>query len=427
MLYALYRGLSDLASPLVPLLLDRRQAAGKEDPQRRGERLGRPALTRPPGRLVWVHGASVGEALSVQTLIRRLLERDPDGHVLLTTGTVTSARMMSERLPPRAVHQFVPVDRMAYVRRFLDHWRPDLVLWVESEVWPNLLTEVGRRGIPAAMINARMSERSFRRWRRAPATIGRLLRVFGAVLPWDDGEAAKLRALGVHRLGPSGNLKFSSQPPAADPEALAALRGAVGDRPLWLAASTHDGEEAMCARAHQTLAGAVGGLLTVVVPRHPARGGAIAEALAALGVAPARRSAGALPAVGTQVYLADTMGEMGVFLRLAPVVLVGGSLVPHGGHNPIEAAQLGSAILYGPHMTNFHDIAGELEAAGGAVRVADATALPGVLTGLLGDPAERQRMIDAAAAVARRNAGMLEQVLAALEPLLPAAGHDKAA
>jgi 3-deoxy-D-manno-octulosonic-acid transferase len=363
MLYALYRGLTDLADPLVPLLLDRRQAAGKEDPARRGERLGRPGAARPPGRLVWLHGASVGEALSAQALIRRLLERDPDGHVLLTTGTVTSAGMMAQRLPPRAVHQFVPVDRMAYVRRFLDHWQPDLVLWIESEIWPNLLTEIGRRGIPAAMINARMSERSFRRWRRTPGTIGRLLRVFRLVLPWDDGEAAKLAALGAPKIGPAGNLKFSSDPPGGDPAALEALRAAVGDRPLWLAASTHDGEEAVAAEAHRALAEVLPELLTVVVPRHPARGEAIAGAVRAAGLALARRSAGRLPEAGTPVYLADTMGEMGVFLRLAPIVFVGGSLVPHGGHNPIEAAQLGSAILYGPHMTNFPEIARELEAA----------------------------------------------------------------
>src|SRR3546814_80788 len=203
---------------------DRGERAGKEDGARRGERLGRPSESRPPGRLVWIHGASVGEALSVQTLIRRLLDHAPDASVLVTTGTVTSARLMGERLPDRALHQYVPVDRLGYARRFLDHWRPDLVLWIESEIWPNLLTEVGRRGTPAVMVNARLSDRSFARWRRFPGTIRRLLGAFDAVLPWDEGAGAKFAALGARRIGPAGNLKFSSDPPAADPAALEADR-----------------------------------------------------------------------------------------------------------------------------------------------------------------------------------------------------------
>ncbi len=418
MLYTLYRGLTSLAGPLVPVLLDRRRAAGKEDPARRGERLGVAARPRPAGRLVWVHAASVGEALSVIELIRRLLALDSQLSVLMTTGTVTSARLMADRLPGRAFHQFVPVDRLSYVRRFLDHWRPDLVLWVESELWPNLLTEIGRRRIPAAMINARMSGRSFARWRQVPSTVRRLIGVFSVILPWDGQEAEKLRALGVTGVGPAGNLKFSSEPPAADAGALAALGAAIGDRPLWLAASTHDGEEALCAAVHRTLAAEVPGLLTVLAPRHPARGPAVGALLDGAGLGWRRRSAGALPDAATAVYLADTLGEMGLLLRLAPVAFVGGSLVPHGGHNPIEAAQLGAAILFGPHMTNFPEIAQELIAAGGARCVADGADLAATLGRLLADPVGRTRMAEAAAVVAARHRAVIDTTMTSLAPLL---------
>ncbi|HET8727371.1 MAG TPA: 3-deoxy-D-manno-octulosonic acid transferase [Alphaproteobacteria bacterium] len=418
MLYPIYRCLTGLAGPVVPLILDRRQKAGKEDAERRGERLGRPSMPRPEGRLVWIHGASVGEALSAQALVRRLLDHAPDLSVLLTTGTVTSARLMAGRLPERAVHQYVPVDRLGYARRFLDHWRPDLVLWIESEIWPNLLAEIGRRGIPAAMVNARMSVRSMNRWRRFPGTIARLLGAFYIVLPWDEGEGLKLAELGAPKIGPAGNLKFSSGPPPADSDALAALRGAVGGRKLWLAASTHDGEEAICLDAHLALRAAWPDLLTVLAPRHPARGEAVADLAAARGLRLARRSAGELPSADTEIYLADTLGEMGTFLRATPIVLVGGSLVPHGGHNPVEPAQLGCAILHGPHMTNFAEIAGQLAEAGAAREVADGKELTETLGRLLDDACLRDGMARAAGGVADRNRHVLDAAMAAIVPLL---------
>jgi 3-deoxy-D-manno-octulosonic-acid transferase len=415
MLYTVYRGLTDLAAPLVPYVLERRRAAGKEDPDRQGERLGVASRERPTGRLIWVHGASVGEAFSAQVLIRRALKADPSASVLLTTGTVTSAAMMASRLPDRAIHQFVPVDRMPFVRRFLDHWRPDLAVWIESEFWPNLLTEIGRRGIPALLVNARMSARSFGRWRRFPASIARLLSVFDLVLPWDDSEAGKLRALGAASVGPAGNLKYAAGPPGADDAALNRLREATSGRPVWLAASTHPGEEEICAAVHCAVAGSVPDLLTVIMPRHPERGPAVDAALTAQGLATARRSQKRLPAPETDVYVADTMGEMGLFLRLAASAMVGGSLVPHGGHNPIEPAQLGCPILFGPHMTNFPEIAGELLAAGGARQVSGASDLSEALRDLFGRPDRRQAMADAAGQVAARNRAAVERVLAATD------------
>ena len=416
MFYTVYRGLTDLAAPIVPYMLERRQAIGKEDPARRGERLGLPGRDRPEGRLIWMHGASVGEALSAQVLVRRALQDDPSASVLLTTGTVTSATLMADRLPERAFHQFVPIDRMPFVRRFLDHWRPDRVIWIESEIWPNLLTEIGRRRIPAVLANARMSARSFARWRRFPATIAGLLSVFSLVLPWDETEAAKLRALGVSAVGPVGNLKYAAGTPQADHAALGRLRSALSSRPVWLAASTHPGEEEICAAVHCAVAATVPDLLTVIMPRHPDRGSDVAATLSGQGLRVVRRSAGELPMPDTDIYLADTLGEMGLFLRSVALVLVGGSLVPHGGHNPIEPAQLGCPILFGPHMTNFPEIADELAVAGGAIEISGSAELSEALRRLFVQPEARQALADAANMVATRNRATVERVLTAIDP-----------
>lgn len=422
MLHLLYRGLTGLAGPAVRLYLDHRRRRGKEDPARRNERLGRPALSRPEGPLVWVHGASVGEANSAVILIEKLLAEAPGAYVLLTTGTVTSAQIIAGRLPGHAFHQFAPVDLPDAVDGFLDHWRPDAVLWMESELWPNQLAELQRRAVPAALVNARMSARSFRRWRRLPRSAAKLLAAFGQVLAQSPDDGERLAELGAQNVGCFGNLKFSAAPPAADPAALADLTAAVGDRPLWLFASTHPGEEALAAAAHRRLAADLPDLLTVVAPRHANRGAEIAQELAGLGLAAARRALGAVPDAACGIYLADTMGELGLFCRLAPVVAMGGSFVPHGGQNPVEPAQLGAAVLYGPHMFNFSEITQRLEAAGGALRLTDGEALAPALAGLLTDPAARAPLVDGAARVTEANRRIVDDVLTALRPMLRAAG-----
>ncbi|HEV7368566.1 3-deoxy-D-manno-octulosonic acid transferase [Arenibaculum sp.] len=422
MLQTIYRGLTELGGPAIRLLVARRRAAGKEDPLRQHERFGVASRPRPAGPLVWCHAASVGESLSLLALVRRLLDARPELSVLVTTGTVTSARLMGERLPERAFHHYAPIDRMPWVRRFLDHWRPDLAVWTESEFWPNVLSELRRRKVPAALINARMSSRSFRNWQRAPGLIGPLLAGFRLCLAQTETEADRLRRLGAAAASCIGNLKYSADPLPADPQAADALRRAIGGRPAWLLASSHPGEEAIAARVHAELSGRVPGLLTIAAPRHPHRGAEVADAFAALGLRATLRSAGALPQPGDDVYVADTMGELGLFYRLSPVVCVGGSLVPFGGHNPVEPAQLGAALVYGPHMTNFAEITAELEAAGGALAVPDAGALTAALARLLADGGERDRMAAAAAAVAERNRAVVERVLGALEPLLAEAG-----
>ncbi len=413
-----YRGLTALAAPLVHLYLARRKAQGKEDPARLDERLGRASRPRPPGPLVWLHGASVGEAMSVLPLVDRLAATRPGLDVMVTTGTTTSAALLAGRLPERAFHQFVPIDRVAYVRRFLDHWRPGLALWVESELWPNLVCEVRRRGVPMVMLNGRMSAKSHAGWRRVPGTVATLLGGFSLCLVQDQIQGERFAALGAPAVKCVGNLKYSAPPLPADPAALARLRATIGGRPLWLAASTHEGEEAMVARAHRRLAAEYPDLLTVIVPRHSNRGPAIAEALTAEGFRVARRAAGAAPEAATEIYLADTMGELGVFYRLAEVVFVGGSLVPHGGHNPVEPTQLDGVVLFGPHTGNFGAVVSQLRAAEACIEVADEPALAKAVGRLIADPAARRRYFDAARAVAGANRGILDAVMTELAPHL---------
>ncbi|WP_448190602.1 3-deoxy-D-manno-octulosonic acid transferase [Azospirillum sp. sgz301742] len=422
MLHSLYRGLTYIGGPAVRLYLDRRRAAGKEDPLRAHERLGHAARLRPAGPLVWAHAASVGEANSVLVLIDRVLEQSPDTTVLLTTGTVSSAELMARRLPARAIHQYVPVDLPDAVDRFLDHWRPDLVLWIESEIWPNLLAGVRRRGIPAALVNARMSARSFARWRYAPGLVGELLAAFHTILAQTEGDAERLRGLGAGTVACVGNLKFSAEPPPADPEPLEALREACEGRPVWLFASSHPGEDEIAAAVHEALLSRLPDLLTIVAPRHPRRGPDIAALMQARGLSAARRGEGALPEAGHAVYIADTMGELGVLYRLAPVVCMGGSFIDHGGQNPVEPAQLGCAVVYGPKMWNFAEITRQLEAAGGAISVADPAALGDTAGRLLTDAAARAAVVEGARRVTEYNRHVVDRALDALAPLLAQAG-----
>lgn len=415
MIHCLYRTLTILGGPLIGVYLKRRMARGKEDAARFGERLGRPGLPRPDGRLAWVHAASVGESLSLLPLVERLAAR-PGWHVLVTTGTVTSAQLMAERLPSGAIHQFVPVDRPGYARSFLDHWRPDLVLWAESDFWPNLLDAIRHRNLPLVLVQGRISPKSFAGWQRAPGFIARMLSAFTLCLGQTPGDAQRLAALGAHKVDCLGNLKMAVPPLPADEAELTALRAAIGTRPLWLAASTHPGEEALAIRVHRQLAERFPGLLTVIAPRHPHRGLDIVTAPGCSGLSVALRSAGTAP--DGDVYVADTMGELGLFYRLSPVVFMGKSVIAQGGQNPFEPARLGAAVLFGPHMQNFPDMAPAMVAAGAATQVADEAALADSLAALLSDPERLARHRAAASAWAESEAGVLDAVENTLSPLL---------
>jgi 3-deoxy-D-manno-octulosonic-acid transferase len=423
---SLYRFATIAGGLPIRQYLRRRMARGKEDPVRFAERMGEASASRPAGPLVWLHAASVGEAMSVLTLIRRISEYRRDLTLLVTTGTVTSAQLMAERLPAHAIHQFVPVDRPAWVRRFLDHWRPDLAVWVESELWPNLLEETRARGIPAVLLNARMSARSHRNWRRLPSMARRLLGAFHLCLTQDETMAERLRDLGAANVKTVGNLKYGADRLPCREDGLAQLRDAVGDRPLWLAASTHPGEEERVAEAHEALANQRHALLTILVPRHPERGDEVADLLRQRGLQVARRSAGESPDSKTDIYLADTLGELGLFYRLSPVAFLGGSLVPVGGHNPIEPARLGCAVVFGPDMTNFAAISALLLEEQAAVQVPDVAALAHTVDHLLDRPEDRRVLAERGRELAEREAGVLDRVLNELAPFLESLGKKDA-
>jgi 3-deoxy-D-manno-octulosonic-acid transferase len=411
-----YRAATWLATPLAGPLLGYRRDRGKEDAFRLEERRGVASLARPPGPLVWLHGASVGEALSLLPLVERLTRGGRSA--LMTTGTVTSARLLGERLPPGALHQFAPLDTPGFLRRFFAHWRPDLGLIAESELWPNMIVEGTRAGTPLAMVNARMSQRSFERWTYAPGMIRALLGHIDLCLAQSEGDAERLAKLGARAAPVIGNLKYDAPAPPADVKELAALGGLTSGRQIWIAASTHDGEERIVAEAHRRLAEVFPDALTLIAPRHPDRGEAILTQLQGVGFACALRSRGERPERETAIYICDTMGELGLFYRLAGIVLVGKSIAGTGGQNPIEPAKLASAILHGPHVANFADVYALLDGGGGAVVTRDAAELAATLHALFSDSGRLRAMARAAANTVERQAGAADRAMAALKPHL---------
>ncbi|MEM7422683.1 MAG: glycosyltransferase N-terminal domain-containing protein [Pseudomonadota bacterium] len=390
---AAYLAISQLAGPLASTILRRRLNRGKEDPLRVKERLGNPSLARPQGRLVWLHGASIGEAMSMQPLIHAILGAS-DATALVTTGTVTSARRVATVLPPRAIHQYVPVDTASAVRRFLDHWRPDLAVWVESELWPALVHQTAERTIPMALVNARLSARSAARWKRAPMMARSLLGAFRIVSAQDGETVARLRDLGIDA-AQGGNLKAVIDVPPCDAAVLAEACNAVGDRPVWLAASTHPEDDAVVLGALERMTPDV---LCILAPRHPDRKARIVEMLNAASLSCALRSEGEFPGVKTRVWLADTLGEMGLWYRLAPVSLIGGGFGSQGGHSPFEGILLGSALLHGPDTANFAPVYRALENCAGSTSVTDGADLAKQVMTLLDDPELRESRVRNASA-----------------------------
>ncbi|MDB5444817.1 MAG: kdtA, partial [Phenylobacterium sp.] len=406
---ALYGAATRLLEPLAPQLLAARARDGKEEPGRLAERLGRANRPRPEGRLVWAHGVSVGESVSLLPLVAALRRRRPELAILVTSGTRASAEVMAKRLPKDVIHQFAPVDAPGAVGRFLDHWRPDAGLFAESELWPNLILAARARGVRLGLVSARITAKSAAGWARAPASARALLSAFELILPQDAASAERLTALGA-RPGPRLNLKRAGEAPPCDAAELARMAAAFGARKAVLAASTHPGEELLIAEAWRRACAAPGSPLLVVAPRHPQRGDEIAALLSADGSELARRSRGEPVLRSTRIYLADTLGELGLFLRLARVVVMGGSFVDGvGGHNPLEAARLACAILTGPQVANAQEIYAEMTACGAAVQVADASALERELRRLTADPAAARSLGGAALAYAERQAAALDE------------------
>lgn len=418
-LLRLYLAASRRAGGIARRWLDRRRAEGKEDPGRLAERMGIAGLPRPDGPLIWFHAASVGEAASLLELLRRLTQARPGLTCLVTTGTVTSARFLVDRLPENCIHQFSPLDVLPWVRRFLDHWRPDAAVFTESEFWPATLCEAYDLGIPLLLINARISNRSFRRWRMLGGMARALLARYDRILAQDTLAGEQLAALGADpdRLTVEGSLKEGAAPLPYDEAERAKMARAFAGRYLWLAASTHPGEEEIVLGAHFRSRPALPLLSLLLVPRHPSRGDEVAALVRSRGLTVAQRSKGEPVTADTEVYLADTLGEMGLWYRIAPVSFVGGSLVDVGGHNPFEPALLGSAILFGPHVRNFIDGYRRLELAGAAVLVRNEAELSEAVVATL-PPDRAAEMAAAAWAACSEGAEVTDAVLDAVGNLL---------
>jgi len=421
----LYRLATGLGAPFIGLYLLKRRAEGREGRARFAERFGHPSRPRPDGHLVWCHAASVGEAASILALVEKLRGLYPNTSILVTTGTVSSANMLAERLPPGTFHQYVPVDLVPCVTRFLRYWRPHFALFIESELWPNMLDGLRARQIPAALINARMSDASFRRWYRAKGWAKRLMSGFVLCLAQTEDDRSRFVALGARPVRCFGNLKYAAKPLPADEKELARLRPEIGNRPVWLLASSHRGEEEMVLAAHQKLREKWPDLLLIVVPRHASRGEEIAALLDERGIAYAQRTKQASIDGQTQIYLADTMGELGLFYRLCRVVFIGGSFKPVGGHNPVEPAQLDCAIVFGPHMHNFSAIAREFTRQQAAIQLQGEGEIAFTVDRLLSSEGEKMKYATAARILADQKRHVIDQVADALAPWLGQRSEDR--
>jgi len=406
----------DRAEPLLKRLLDMRVAKGKENPARLNERRGEYAHERPKGQLIWLHAASVGEAQSALILINALLNRDPHSNILVTTGTLSSAKRMEESLPDRAFHQFIPLDHPQWVAAFLDHWQPDCALWMESELWPNMLRAVKARNIPAVLINARLSKRSLKRWRLVKNSIGELLSSFHMILAQSDQDMRNFQSLGARHVSALGNLKYSASPLCCDESDFKAMQAAVGLRPVVVYASTHEGEENMIAGIHDVLENEFPDLLSIIIPRHPERGTAIAAAVKGS----LRGMDKALPDANTRIYIADTLGEMGLFYRLSTIVYVGRSLSRDGGggHNPLEPALLHCAVVHGSHVQNLRDIYDDMQSANACLEVANKQELAQKIAWLLNNDAARDGFIKRAHDFANTKSHVIDEVMEQIAPIL---------
>ncbi|MAW86338.1 MAG: 3-deoxy-D-manno-octulosonic acid transferase [Phyllobacteriaceae bacterium] len=411
-----YRWLGWAAYPFVGGYIGWRAAKGKEDRRRRRERYGITRTARPDGPLVWIHAASVGEMSAVSPLAERIAELGVN--VVLTTGTVTSARIAGDRFSGNVIHQYVPLDLKPAVSRFLGHWKPDLAIIAESEIWPMTILELGARRVPQVLVNGRLSDRSFKAWSKRSWLAEALLENLALVMAQSDVDGERYRALGARPVIVTGNLKVDTDAPAVDLGELEKLTAQIGQRRTWAAISTHDGEEAICGDVHQTLARRHPGLLTIIVPRHPVRADEIESQLKAKGLNVARRSRGDVVGGQTDILLGDTIGEMGLYLRLTDVVFVGKSLTGEGGQNPLEPAMLDAAILSGKNVQNFRESYQRLIKNGGAKLVKDKEMLAGAVNFLFNNDEVRTAMKKNALRTVESMRGALAHTMRGLEPFI---------
>ena len=386
MLIKIYNTLIRILYPLViSRYIKKRKANGKEDIKRFNERIGKPQKKRPEGKLIWFHGASVGESISMLPLINKLLELYPTAHVMVTTGTLTSADIMAKRLPERAFHQYITIDNPKFTNRFIKHWQPDLVLWFESDFWPAMLSTIKKKNIPLILVNGRISNKSFKRWQQFDFISKELLNCFTFCLGQSEEDAYRLRVLGAKDSMCLGNLKYAGLPIPINEKDKEELQKEIGNRPTWLVGSTHDDEETKIGRKLKDIQKQVSNLLTIIAPRHPTRGEEIQKALTELGFKTALRSKGEKIGKEMEIYIADTIGEMGLWYSLCPIVFIGGSLIPHGGQNFMEPSRMKKAVMVGPYMHNFTDAMNRAKKADAIIQVSDADELKDMVIQLLTD------------------------------------------
>lgn len=418
MIYPIYRTITYIAQPFLKRLLKQRLAKGKEHPTRWTERMGIASVERPRGKLLWIHGASVGESLSALPLIESIQKLHPEISIMITTGTVTSAELMERRLPQGIIHQFMPLDHPTWVERFLEHWHPDGVVWLESELWPNIILSLQKRGINAGIINGRMSEKSHQTWQRGGSFAHQILGSFNFIMAQTDKDATFFKNLGGIDVAVIGNLKFASPPIPYDENELKSIKSTIGKRPFWFFASTHDNEEELAADLHIALKEEQPKILSIIAMRHPNRANAVITKLIQKGLTVAQRSKGEKPSTTTDVYLIDTLGEMGLFFALSDIVAIGGSFIPHGGHNPIEPSAMGCATIVGPHMFNFIEICEQMDKANAIIRTNDMTDLQKTIQSLLQNPKVLLQYKKNGLALADKNRSVLPVFVEKIMPLL---------
>lgn len=422
MILSLYARLTRALHPLVPGILQKRARIGKEDSARLGERLGQYPQKRADAPLVWIHGVSVGESLSALPVIEMIHKIRPDVRFIVSTATTTSATIVAGRLPDYAQHIYAPVDTPQAVSGFLSHWKPDLALFIESDIWPNMLQQLVQHKIPHGLISARITAKTARNWRYVKGAISTLLRGYNFIMPQDEVSAQRIHDMGV-KTAQFLNLKAFGTALEVNKNKLEVLKADIGERFVIVAASTHYGEDVIMAKAAQNALKS--GALLVIVPRHPIKAADIALDLESMGLYVCRRSLDDLITPKVQVYVADTLGEMGTFLALGDLIIMGGSFLGGiGGHNPLEPARLGKACLTGPDISNWEGIYNDLMLAGAATKIDGISQLELMIDQLKKNPEAIDYMNARTKNAAHKNKNTLDDLWGHIEPILRAKhGH----
>ncbi|MEM6812008.1 MAG: 3-deoxy-D-manno-octulosonic acid transferase [Pseudomonadota bacterium] len=415
----IYKYLAIILTPILKFHLYYRGNWGKEDKARLNERYGITETKKPNGELIHIHAASIGESQSALILIKMLQQEGRN--FLITSGTVTSAEILKQRLPENAFHQYIPLDHPKWVKSFISHWKPNLIIFLESEIWPNLLQEINKQNIPAILLNARLSDESFERWSKFKKTAKKLLKIFSLIIAQSNKDKLRFELLGGNAAY-SNNIKLNAEPLSFDSKELSKLQNAVGNRPLWVYASTHEGEEELAASLHRRLKKYIPNILTIIVPRHPHRGKELETKIKSLGTNVTRRGENkSLPNEGTDIYLCDTLGELGVFYSLSSIAMIGRSFSKDGGggHNPVEAAQFDTMILTGPKIQFQRNLFDPMFNIGAAVQVQNEEELFQELKNLFEDKDYLEKRVSNAKEFIKTIDSNIEFIIEKIKPYLP--------